>query len=277
MSQHHPSTVVPDTFLHGDSALARLARPVSRFLAVEASGGILLVAATVVALVWANSPWSGGYEQLWSTPIDVTVGSFRFEEDLLHLVNDGFMALFFFVVGLEIKRELTTGELRDRRNVRPAGHRGPRRHGRPGRHLRRVQRGAARAAAVGAIPMATDIAFALGVVALLGARVPEPAEGVPAHAGDRRRHRRHRGDRRLLQRRDRARSTGGRRRHRRRRRRHAFVAGDLRTALRARRPRPLARRLRVRCARHDRRRRHGSAHPRPAAAIRARGRVAWST
>ena len=56
--RRHPSSVVPETFLHGDSALARLARPVAQFLRVEASGGILLVAATIVALVWANSPWS---------------------------------------------------------------------------------------------------------------------------------------------------------------------------------------------------------------------------
>ena len=66
--RRHPSSVVPETFLHGDSALARLARPVAQFLRVEASGGILLVAATIVALVWANSPWSDAYDQLWSTP-----------------------------------------------------------------------------------------------------------------------------------------------------------------------------------------------------------------
>ena len=88
-----------------------------RFLHIEAAGGILLVVATVVALVWANSPWQDSYESLWSTTIGIDVGSYRFEEDLAHVVNDLFMALFFFVVGMEIKRELVAGELRDRRAV----------------------------------------------------------------------------------------------------------------------------------------------------------------
>ena len=67
--------------------------------------------------MWANSPWRGGYEALWSTPVDISVGSFHLAEDLAHVVNDGLMAVFFFVVGLEIKRESTVGELRDRRAV----------------------------------------------------------------------------------------------------------------------------------------------------------------
>jgi NhaA family Na+:H+ antiporter len=73
-------------------------------LHVEAAGGILLVAATVVALVWANSRWQTSYDSFWSTTIRVEVGSYVFEQDLTHVVNDLLMAVFFFVVGMEIKR-----------------------------------------------------------------------------------------------------------------------------------------------------------------------------
>ena len=89
---------------------------VARFLRTEASGGIALVAAAVVALVWANSPWQHSYETLWHSRVVVNFGIFRFEEDLRHFVNDGLMALFFFVVGLEIKR----GKIVDDREHGPA-------------------------------------------------------------------------------------------------------------------------------------------------------------
>src|SRR5262245_15340324 len=79
---------------------------VQRFVRTEASGGLVLVAAAVVAVVWANSPWSGGYDRLWHNPFVVQIGGLRVEEDLGHFVNDGLMAVFFFVVGLEIKREI---------------------------------------------------------------------------------------------------------------------------------------------------------------------------
>ncbi len=72
----------------------------------------MLVVAAAVALVWSNSPWADGYEHLWLTPVDLAIGAVGFAGDLRHLVNDGLMTLFFFVVGLEIKRELVTGELR---------------------------------------------------------------------------------------------------------------------------------------------------------------------
>ncbi|RPI05690.1 MAG: hypothetical protein EHM63_09130, partial [Actinobacteria bacterium] len=100
------------TFLQSDRVLARAAQPLVRFLDVEAAGGILLVAAAIAALVWANSPWQGSYESFWSTTVRVEVGSYLFEEDLVHVVNDFLMAIFFFVVGMEIKRELVVGELR---------------------------------------------------------------------------------------------------------------------------------------------------------------------
>ncbi len=159
------------SFLHSDRVLARAAQPLVRFLHIEAAGGILLVAATVVALVWANSPWQGSYESLWSTTIGLEVGSYRFEEDLAHVVNDLLMALFFFVVGMEIKRELVVGELRDRRAVAL-----PAMAALGGMVVPAVIYVAFNVGGDGAagwgIPMATDIAFALGVVALLGTRVP---------------------------------------------------------------------------------------------------------
>ncbi len=160
------------TWLDSDRRLARLfARPVQRFLDTEAAGGILLLAATVVALAWANSPWRAGYEALFTTRIGLSIGTFRLQEDITHWINDALMALFFFVVGLEIKREWVAGELRDRRAaalpvVAAVG----------GMAVPALLYLAVNAGGDGAdgwgIPMATDIAFALGVVAVLGRRVP---------------------------------------------------------------------------------------------------------
>ena len=87
------------------------------FLATETAGGVLLVAATAVALVWANSPWQTSYHTLWETPLGLHLGRYELELDLRHWVNDGLMAIFFLVVGLEVKRELLLGELRDRRRA----------------------------------------------------------------------------------------------------------------------------------------------------------------
>lgn len=144
---------------------------VARFVRTEASGGVVLVVAAVVALVWANSPWQDSYEKLWHSQVSIGFGVFRVEEDLRHFVNDGLMALFFFVVGLEVKREVVHGELADRRvaalpafaalggMVVPAV-------------IYAVVAGGGAAGHGWGIPMATDIAFALGVLALLGSRVP---------------------------------------------------------------------------------------------------------
>ena len=113
-------TPIPEiTFIGSDSRLAsRLGRPFRRFLDVEAAGGIILLIATAVALIWANSPWSDSYTDLWHTDIEVVIGDFHLGEshghlDLELLVNDALMVIFFFVVGLEIKRELVTGQLKD--------------------------------------------------------------------------------------------------------------------------------------------------------------------
>src|SRR5205823_14642999 len=131
-------------------------------LATEVAGGVLLLVATVAAVLWVSSPWKASYRTLWSTTAGLSLRDW---------VNEGLMAVFFLVVGLEVRRELLHGELRDRRRVAmpvlaaaggmlvPAvvyvvltvGHRGSR--GWP-------------------VAMPTDIAFALGVLVLLGPRVP---------------------------------------------------------------------------------------------------------
>ena len=149
-------------------------RPALRLTQRSASSGIVLVVATVVAMLWANLPIFGGsYLDFWhNTYLDLSIGPIHVKEDLAHLVNDGLMTIFFMVVGLEIKRELVLGELRDRRKaalpvvaalggmVLPA--------------LIYVAFNAGDAAALRGwgVPMATDIAFSLGILALLGARAP---------------------------------------------------------------------------------------------------------
>jgi NhaA family Na+:H+ antiporter len=160
------------TWLQSDARLARnVARPLERFLHVEASSGILLLGATVVALVWANSRWSAGYDALWHTEVALEIGSYRLSEDLGHWVNDGLMALFFFVVGMEIKRELVVGQLSDRRDAML-----PALAALGGMVVPAVVYVAVNLGGAGVdgwgIPMATDIAFAVGVLALLGDRVP---------------------------------------------------------------------------------------------------------
>ena len=97
--------------------LGQLSGPLRRFLATESGSALLLVSATVVALVWANSPWSGAYEALWATEGSVLLGDAGLEMDLGHWINDGLMAVFFFVIGLEVRRDLAVGELTDRRRV----------------------------------------------------------------------------------------------------------------------------------------------------------------
>jgi NhaA family Na+:H+ antiporter len=149
---------------------ARFIRPLRDFLRTESAGGAVLVLAAVVALVWANSPWDASYADFWSTDLSITLGSRELDLTLREWVNDGLMVLFFFVVGLEIKRELVEGELREpRRAALPAiaalgGMVVP--------ALLYVAITAGTDAASGwGIPMATDIAIAVGVLSLLGSRV----------------------------------------------------------------------------------------------------------
>src|SRR5918911_1068071 len=89
----------------------KIVRPFQEFADKASSSGILLIAAALIALAWANSPWGDVYTGLWETKLSVSLGAFSIEEDLAHWINDGLMALFFLVVGLEIKREILVGEL----------------------------------------------------------------------------------------------------------------------------------------------------------------------
>jgi Na+:H+ antiporter, NhaA family len=149
----------------------RLPAPLREYLHEEAAGGIVLMVAAAVALAWANSPWRAAYATLWETSLAVRLGRFGIEADLRHWVDDGLMTLFFLVVGLEIKRELVAGELRTWRKaalpmVAAAGGMAV-----PAGIYAAVNAGGPGAPGWG-VPMATDIAFALGVLALLGPRVP---------------------------------------------------------------------------------------------------------
>jgi NhaA family Na+:H+ antiporter len=149
----------------------RVSSLAQEFTRLAASGGIVLLIATLVALAWANSPWSTAYFRLWEAELAFTLGGFTFSESLLEWVNEALMVIFFFVVGLEIKREVTTGELAS-----------PRRAAMPiaaalgGMVTPALFYLAFNAGGPGApgwgIPMATDIAFTLGLLTLLGNRVP---------------------------------------------------------------------------------------------------------
>lgn len=150
----------------------KIINPFKRFAHVDGASGIILLIVTAIALIWANSPWAESYAHFWHTEITLRIGSFSLSHSLVHWIDDGLMAIFFFYVGLEIKREVLVGELASLRKaalpltaalggmVVPAliyvlfnGVDGPSSRG-------------------WGIPMATDIAFALGILALLGKRVP---------------------------------------------------------------------------------------------------------
>jgi NhaA family Na+:H+ antiporter len=149
----------------------RALRPFQRFARTESAGGVVLLACAALALGWANSPWAESYFHLWETHVGVSLAGRVLDLSLHHWINDGLMAVFFFVVGLEIKREMLVGELSSARQAAlpiagalggmlvPAGIYAAINAGGPG-------------SAGWGIPMATDIAFALGVLALLGPRVP---------------------------------------------------------------------------------------------------------
>src|ERR1700680_2935717 len=106
------------TSYSGRTAWARnLATPVRDFLSTETGSAIVLLGAAAAALVWANSPWSSTYESLWTTKLSIQVGGGGGSADLRHWVNEGLMTFFFLVVGLEAKRELDVGDLRERRRL----------------------------------------------------------------------------------------------------------------------------------------------------------------
>jgi Na+/H+ antiporter NhaA len=148
-----------------------LAVPVRDFVATETGSALFLFAAALAALLWANSPWRSTYEAVWSSELSLRLAGAELSQDLRHWINDGLMVFFFFVVGLEIRRELDMGELRERRRIAipvfaaiggmiaPA--------------LIYLAFNAGQPGARGwGIVMATDTAFALGVLALVGRRCP---------------------------------------------------------------------------------------------------------
>ena len=149
----------------------RIPRVLRQLLETEAASGIVLLVAAIAALVWANSPWSDSYRTLWGTDLSVRLGRFGFAEDLHHWVNDGLMAIFFFVVGLEIKRELVHGELRYWRTAATPAIAAVGGMAVPALLFMLLTAGTGASRAWG-IPMATDIAFAVSVVAALGSRIP---------------------------------------------------------------------------------------------------------
>lgn len=160
----------PDAYFP-EEPIRRLVRPVSRFFRIESAGGGVLLICAATAVTLANSPWAADYLAFWESPAGIRLGGFLLQHTLKEWINDALMVVFFFVVGLEIKRELMLGELRDRRAaLLPAAaalggmivpalfylaleRDGPGRDG-------------------WGIPMATDIAFVVGCLALLGSRVP---------------------------------------------------------------------------------------------------------
>jgi len=166
-----PDDIPPGSSVRAHRFALKLLRPVEKFLHIESSSGILLLIAALVALVWANSPWASSYEHLLHTPISLGFGEYAFTRTLHFWINEILMVLFFFVVGLEVRRELFEGELSE-----------PRRAALP---LAAALGGMLVPAAIylslnagsdagrgWGVPMATDIAFAVGILALLGRRVP---------------------------------------------------------------------------------------------------------
>lgn len=171
MKDDRASTLPPETWVPAGRIAQAVLRPIEGFLRIQVASGAILLGAAVVALTWANSPWHESYESLWHTPFSIGLGRWSIQGSLHFWINDFLMAIFFLVVGLEIKREIFEGALSGfRRAALPV------------------------AAAIGgmvvpaaiylifntsmparngwAVPMATDIAFAVGVLSLLGKRVP---------------------------------------------------------------------------------------------------------
>jgi len=151
--------------------IQKMSRPFLRFLHIEAAGGIVLLICTILALILANSPWSQVYLNFWKMPVSISFGELKLSHSLAHWINDGLMTIFFFVVGLEIKRELVAGELKNRQAamlpiIAALGGMLV-----PALFYILSLRGNEGAAGWG-IPMATDIAFVVGFLSLFGKRVP---------------------------------------------------------------------------------------------------------
>lgn len=149
----------------------RISRPFIRFLHIEAAGGMVLLVCTLIALFLANSPWQQAYAEIWQWPLAISLADWKLSLSVGLWINDALMTIFFFVVGLEIKRELVAGELKDRRAamlpfmaalggmIAPAA-------------FYLLALGSSDGQSGWGIPMATDIAFVVGFLSLFGSRVP---------------------------------------------------------------------------------------------------------
>lgn len=160
-------------FRHGEALGEILVHPFQVFTSMQASGGIVLFLVTVAALIWANSSWASAYEWLRHAHLDIRAEGLVFDKSVHFLINEGLMTIFFFVVGLEIKREVLVGELASfRKSALPiaAAIGGM---AIPALIYYSLNRGTPEARGWG-IPMATDIAFTVGAITLLGARLPDP-------------------------------------------------------------------------------------------------------
>lgn len=153
------------------TTIEKLGRPFLHFMHVEAAGGFVLLACTIIALAIANSPLAEAYANFWHTNISLQVGNHSLSHTLAHWINDGLMTIFFFVVGLEIKRELISGELKDRRAAMLPAMAALGGMIMPALFYFWHIRGEAGTSGWG-IPMATDIAFVVGFLSLFGKRVP---------------------------------------------------------------------------------------------------------
>lgn len=161
----------PEAWLPFRNMAKMVAAPVEKFLSLEAAGGLVLLFNAALAIIWANSPWHESYDHLWHIKLTIGLGSFSMSESLHFWINDGLMTIFFLVAGYEIKRELRDGELADMKRASlpiaaalggmlvPAAF-----------YLMLNPSGPARDG--WGIPMATDIAFAVGILSLLGKRIP---------------------------------------------------------------------------------------------------------
>lgn len=157
--------------LKSPEPISKIVKPFQEFIQTEASGGILLLICTVIALIWANTSFSDSYFHLWHTKISIFINNAGLDYTLHHWINDGLMAIFFFVVGLEIKRELLVGELSSFKKASlpvaaalggmlfPAG-------------IYLLFNAGGKGSTGWGIPMATDIAFVIGIMAIIGSKVP---------------------------------------------------------------------------------------------------------
>ncbi len=153
-----------------DSQKVRALAPLRDFLHTESAGAVLLSFGAIFALLWANSPWSASYESLWNSRIALTIAGHSLDLDLRHWVNDGLMTIFFFVVGLEIKREVSDGHLSERRAALLPGFAAL--GGMLIPALIYLAIAGSSAPRGWAIPVATDIALAVGVISVMGKKLP---------------------------------------------------------------------------------------------------------